>query len=195
MYARPLGDGAEIRPLEIWHAQEFLEHLDRGREFVNRYIPFGSRVTDVESARSLLRSHADKRAADSGSLHGIWLDGRLVGGLLFVRFDAAAGTCEIGCWLEPAGTGHGLVARGARVLIDWAFAERGMHRVEWHAASANTPSVNAARRLGMVREGVLRQSFPHRGVRHDMEVWAVLAPDWRATAPDAPEPDGSADPR
>ncbi|CAM5636603.1 hypothetical protein SVIOM342S_07753 [Streptomyces violaceorubidus] len=35
-----------------------------------------------------------------------------------------------------------------------------MHRVEWYASSANAPSVNAARRLGMMREGVLRESFP-----------------------------------
>lgn len=181
MYAIPLGDdGAELRPLEPWHAEEFLAHLERGREFITRHVPFGTGVVDTASARALLQSYADKRAADNGALHGLWLDGKLVGGLLFRIFDTATGVCEVGCWLEPAGTGRGLVTRGARVLIDWAFGERGMHRVEWHASSANTPSVNAARRLGMTREGVLRESFPYRGVRQDMEVWAVLAPEWRA---------------
>ncbi|CAM5726583.1 GNAT family N-acetyltransferase [Streptomyces fumanus] len=181
MYAISLGDdGAELRPLEPWHAEEFLAHMDRGREFITRHIPFGSTVTDTGSARDLLTSYAQKRAADSGSMHGLWLDGKLVGGLLFRVFDAATGVCEIGCWLEPAGTGKGLVTRGARVLIDWAFEERGMHRVEWYASSANTPSVNAARRLGMTREGVLRESYPYRGVRQNREVWAVLAPEWRA---------------
>jgi RimJ/RimL family protein N-acetyltransferase len=181
MYAKALGDdGAELRPLEPWHAEEFLAHMDRGREFITRHIPFGTQITDTGSARDLLTSYAQKRAADSGSLHGLWLDGKLVGGLLFRVFDAATGVCEIGCWLEPAGTGKGLVTRGARVLIDWAFEERGMHRVEWYASSANTPSVNTARRLGMTREGILRQSYPYRGVRQDREVWAVLAPEWRA---------------
>ncbi|MGW5123928.1 GNAT family N-acetyltransferase [Streptomyces sp. NPDC004069] len=180
MYAIPLGDdGAELRPLEPWHAEEFLAHLERGREFITRYIPFGAHATDVDSARGILQSYADRHAADSGFLHGLWLEGTLVGGLLFRVFDPATGTCEIGCWLEPAGTGRGLVTRGARVLIDWAFDERGMHRVEWHAAAANEASVNTARRLGLTREGVLRESFPHRGVRQDTEVWAVLAPEWR----------------
>ncbi|NEA48543.1 GNAT family protein [Streptomyces sp. SID10815] len=181
MYAISLGeDGARLRPLEPWHAEEFLAHLDRGREFITRHIPFGAHATDLDSARALLQAYADKHAAGTGFLHGLWLDGVLVGGLLFRIFGTASGTCEIGCWLEPAGTGRGLVARGARVLIDWAFEERGMHRVEWHASSANEPSVNAARRLGMTREGVLRQSVSYRGVRQDMEVWAVLAPEWRA---------------
>ncbi|MFF9410068.1 GNAT family N-acetyltransferase [Streptomyces anandii] len=182
MYAISLGDdGAELRPLEPWHAEEFLAHLNRGRAFITRHIPFGANVTDTDSARAVLQSYADKRAADSGFLHGLWLEGKLVGGLLFRVFDAAAGMCEAGCWLEPAGTGRGLVTRGARVLIDWAVEERGMHRVEWRVSSANEASIAVARRLGMSREGVLRESYPYRGVRQDTEIWAVLAPEWRAT--------------
>jgi len=181
MYAISLGDdGAELRPLESWHAEEFLAHLDRGREFVQQYIPFGSRAVDTDSARGLLQSYAEKKAADTGSLHGVWLDGKLVGGVLFRIFDAEQGTCEVGCWLEPAAAGRGLVTRAARVLIDWAVFERGIHRVEWYAATANEPSVNVARRLGMSREGVLRESYLHRGVRQDTEVWSVLAGEWRA---------------
>ncbi|MCM1971705.1 MULTISPECIES: GNAT family N-acetyltransferase [unclassified Streptomyces] len=181
MYAISLGDdGAELRPLEPWHAEDFLAHLERGRDFINQYIPFAAKATDPAGARAVLQRYADMRAADTGSLHGLWLDGKLVGGVLFLNFDAEAGNCEIGCWLEPAGTGRGLVTRASRVLLDWAFGERGMHRVEWHAASANTASVNVARRLGMTREGVQRESFPHRGVRLDMEIWAILAPEWPA---------------
>jgi len=67
------------------------------------------------------------------------------------------------------------------VLIDWAVLERGMHRVEWHAASGNTPSINVARRLGMRRDGVLRDSHLHKGERHDIEIWSLLAPEWHAT--------------
>jgi RimJ/RimL family protein N-acetyltransferase len=181
MYAISLGDdGAELRPLEPWHAEEFLAHLDRGREFITQHIPFGTNATDADSARAVLQSYADKRAADTGSLHGLWLRGKLVGGVLFRVFDAAGGTCEVGCWLEPAATGRGLVTRAMRVLIDWAVDERGIHRVEWHASSANTPSIDVARRLGMSRDGVLREHFPYRGVRQDTEVWSVLAPEWRA---------------
>ncbi|MER6090280.1 GNAT family N-acetyltransferase [Streptomyces bluensis] len=180
MYAISLGDdGAELRPLEPWHAEEFLAHLDRGREFIGQHIPFGAKATDVDSARELLQSYADKRAADTGSLHGLWLEGKLVGGVLFRIFDAANGTCEVGCWLEPAATGRGLITRAIRVLIDWAVDERGIHRVEWLASSANEPSINVARRLGMSRDGVLRQSYPYRGVRQDTEVWSILAPEWR----------------
>lgn len=181
MYAISLGDdGAELRPLEPWHAEEFLAHMDRGREFVGRYIALPDVATDLESSRSYLRSYAEKAAVDAGRIHGIWTDGTLVGGVLFRTMDLQHGTAEAGCWLEPSAVGRGLVTRAARVLIDWAVEQRGIHRVEWLVATANQPSIAVARRLGMTKEGVLREYFVYRGKRHDMEVWSVLAPEWRA---------------
>ncbi|MCX4639030.1 GNAT family N-acetyltransferase [Streptomyces sp. RPA4-5] len=180
MFAISLGDeGAELRPLEPWHAGEYLAHMDRGREYIGRYVSLPDRTTDLASTMAFLQTYADKAAADTGRLYGIWSDGVLVGGVLFVAFDVTSGTCEVGCWLEESAVGRGLITRAIRVLIDWAVEQRGMHRVEWIASSANTPSLNVAKRLGMVREGVQRESYPHRGVRHDMEVWSVLAPEWR----------------
>ncbi|GAA2999712.1 GNAT family N-acetyltransferase [Streptomyces fulvorobeus] len=181
MFAISLGDdGAELRPLESWQAQEFLHHMDRARELVDPWIPFAAAATDLESARALLQRYADSQAADTGRLYGIWLDGTLVGGVLFRTFEARTGNCEVGCWLEPAGEGRGLVTRAMHELIDWAVDVRGMHRVEWVASSANTRSVAVAKRLGMTRDGVRRESYPYRGQRHDSEIWSVLAPEWRA---------------
>ncbi|MEU7892507.1 GNAT family protein [Nonomuraea sp. NPDC049152] len=181
MFAISLGDGAELRPLEPWQAEEFLAHMDRGREYIGRYVGLPDATADLESARRWLQSYADKAAADTGRLYGIWLDGLLVGGVLFRVFDAGAGNCEAGCWLEPAAAGRGLVTRAARVIIDWAVLERGMHRVEWLVASENTPSINVAKRLGMSRDGVLREDNLYRGARQDTEIWSVLAPEWRSS--------------
>lgn len=181
MLARSLGDdGAELRSLEPWQAEEFLAHMDRARELVGRYIGLADAVTDVASSRAFLQGYAEKAIADIGRIYGIWTDGKLVGGVLFRVMDVVRGNAEAGCWLEPAAVGKGLVTRAARVIIDWAIEERGIHRVEWVAATDNEPSIAVARRLGMQKDGVLRENYPHRGVRYSMEVWSILAPEWRA---------------
>ncbi|MBT2445501.1 GNAT family N-acetyltransferase [Streptomyces sp. ISL-36] len=178
MFTLALGDHARLRPLEPWQAQEFLAHIDRARPSVDPWIPWATYSTDLDSAKASLQRYADRLAEDTGRIYGIWLDGTLVGGVMFTRFDNASGVCEIGCWLEKAGEGRGLVTRACRVLIDWAFRERGMSRVEWWVSAGNTRSIEAARRLGMTRDGVLRQRYPYRGVRHDSEVWSVLSEEW-----------------
>ncbi|PSK85030.1 RimJ/RimL family protein N-acetyltransferase [Murinocardiopsis flavida] len=180
MFAVPLGDGAELRQLEPWQAEEFYAHIDRGRAFIGRHVGLPDAAHDLDSARRWLQSYADKAAADTGRVYGVRLDGLLVGGVLFRDFNAAAGNCEAGCWLEPAAAGRGLATRAAEVIIDWAVRERGIHRVEWLVSAENTPSINVAKRLGMRREGVLRANYLYRGVRQDTEVWSVLAPEWHA---------------
>ncbi|MFB7631611.1 GNAT family N-acetyltransferase [Streptomyces sp. NPDC056149] len=181
MFTICLGDdGAELRRLEPWHAEEFLAHINRGREHIGQHIGMPDAVTDLVTSHSYLQAYAEKAAADAGRIYGIWTEGKLVGGVLFRTMDVVLGTAEAGCWLEPSAVGKGLVTRAARVIIDWAVEERGIHRVEWVVATANEASIAVARRLGMTKEGVLREVYPYRGKRHDMEVWSVLAPEWRA---------------
>jgi ribosomal-protein-serine acetyltransferase len=174
-----LGGGAELRPLEPWQAEEFLAHMDRARETVDPWIPWAGISADLPAATKTLQRYADRQAADTGRLFGIWLDGTLVGGVMFVAFDAGSGVAEVGCWLEPAGTGRGLVTKAIRVLIDWAFTTRGLHRVEWHCRPDNLASSAVAKRLGMTLDGRLRESYPWKGVRHDTEIWSILAPEWK----------------
>jgi RimJ/RimL family protein N-acetyltransferase len=181
MFSISLGDDdARLRPLQPWRAEEFLAHMDRGREFVGQHIGLADAVTDLASSRAFLHDYAQKAAADTGPLYWIWVAGTLVGGVMFRTMDVPRGNAEAGCWLEPSAAGRGLVTRAARVIIDWAVEERGIHRIEWFVATENQASIAVARRLGMTKDGVLREYYLHRGERHDVEVWSVLAPEWRA---------------
>ncbi|OKK03287.1 GCN5 family acetyltransferase [Streptomyces sp. CB03234] len=182
MFSLPLLDNARLCPLETWHAEEFAAHMARAVDHIRPWV--GQRfVTDsLEGARATLSRYAEWQAADGARLYGIRLDDTLVGGVMFTAFDAPSGTCEIGCWLEPAAEGNGLVTRACRALLDWAFLTRGMHRAEWHCRADNERSAAVAKRLGMALEGVRRESWPYDGTRHDTQIWAVLAHEWPAPA-------------
>ncbi|MER7035436.1 RimJ/RimL family protein N-acetyltransferase, partial [Streptomyces albidoflavus] len=50
MFTMSLGDdGAQLRPLEPWQAEEFLAHMDRARALVDPWIPFAAAATDLDS--------------------------------------------------------------------------------------------------------------------------------------------------
>ncbi|MCB5163962.1 GNAT family N-acetyltransferase [Streptomyces bambusae] len=181
MFSLPLRDGARLSPLELHHAEEFAAHLDRAREHIRPWVGASFVTEGVVGARGTLLRYAERQAADGARLFGIRdADGLLVGGVMFTAFDAAGGSCEVGCWLEPAAEGHGWVTDSCTLLVDWALAERGLHRAEWHCRADNGRSAAVAARLGMTLEGVHRETWPYDGVRYDSQVWAVLAPEWRA---------------
>lgn len=181
MFSYRLGDDADLRPLEPSHAHELLAAVDAARQHLAEWTVLATRVVDLASARALLQHFADLHARDAGRYLGIWLHGTLVGGVLFRSFDTRTGVCEVGAWLVPTGQGRGLVTQALRHMIDWAIRERGMHRVELRASPANARGRAIAPRLGMTREGMLRGAFVLNGMRHDSEVWSVLAQEWCTT--------------
>jgi ribosomal-protein-alanine N-acetyltransferase len=75
--------------------------------------------------------------------------------------------------------GRGLVTEAARAVIDTAFsAYPKLNRIRAMADSRNVGSLRVMKKLGMVREGVLRQN---RVVRDEFidEVWyGVLRSEW-----------------
>ncbi|MBB5872735.1 RimJ/RimL family protein N-acetyltransferase [Allocatelliglobosispora scoriae] len=192
--AQPLTDRAVLRPLLPWHADEFLAHLDRAREHIAPWVGQSFVAVDLESATAVLQRYADGHAKHGGGIHGIWLDGTLVGGVMVVHLDTATGICELGCWLEPAAVGRGLITKAAAKLLDWVVRERGVQRVEWQTVAGNEPSNRVAQRLGMRLDGVMRSAVPGRSgstERKDLQIWSILADEWFARTPQA-EPDRAA---
>ena len=179
MFATTIAPGAELRPLEPWQAEEFAAHMDRARDHIRSRVGTLFVSDDVAGARVTLQSYADGAAQDGQRIYGIWLNGTLVGGVIFVNFSVANGTCELGCWLEPDAEGRGLITAACRALLSWAFEVRGVHRAEWHCRTDNPRSSAVAQRLGMSLDGVLRESWLRDGEFHDMQVWAVLDREWR----------------
>lgn len=180
MLVYPLTDNAEMRALEPWRAAEFAEFIERYRGHLAPWLPWAKALTDVEGTRAWLQRYADEQARDGGRIYGIWLGGELVGGTLFRVFEPRFGVAEIGVWLSPEATGRGLITLAATRMIEWVFEERGMNRVEWRCLPSNERSVAAAKRLGMTLDGVMREGFPYDGVAHDVQVWSLLAREWRA---------------
>jgi ribosomal-protein-alanine N-acetyltransferase len=88
----------------------------------------------------------------------------------------------IGEWGAAFGSqfwGTGLFEAAAKLLFDFLFDEVGLHRLEARASVQNGRANGAARKMGSVPEGVVRQGLVCRGQHHDQLMWSLLAEDWR----------------
>ena len=138
---------ARLSDLEPWHAEQ-LAGLFRahGSDFYD-WLPWEG-FEDVEGARGFLESFATGRGEGSRRLYGIWVDDELVGGTLFPSINARSRTAEAGVFLAASARGRGIVTRAVAAMLDWAFVDRGLHRVEWRCAPGNHASRRVAERLG-----------------------------------------------
>ena len=184
-------DDARIADLEPWHAEQLAALLRAHGPDFYEWLPWEG-FEQVDAAHGFLEGFAKSRGETGRRIFGIWVDDELVGCTLFPSINARSGTGEIGVLIAGPARGRGIVTRAVAAMLDWAFAERGLHRIEWRCAPANEPSRRIAQRLGFTHEGTLREVFPVRDQRQDLEVWGLLAREWRGLAglPGLPAPPG-----
>ncbi|MGD2177465.1 MAG: GNAT family protein [Anaerolineae bacterium] len=80
------------------------------------------------------------------------------------------------------GQGYGYEA--AELGLTFAFDEMNLHRVTGTVFSYNERSIAMVERLGFRREGTFREFLERDGKRHDMLLYGLLRPEWKARQQD-----------
>jgi RimJ/RimL family protein N-acetyltransferase len=120
------------------------------------------------------------RIAELPWLRFILYDGdELAGMSCFINADEARGTVEIGnTYYRPGLRGTGFNRRAKAMMLDRAF-DCAMRRVEFRVDRRNGRSQAAMKKLGAVREGVLRADrITWTGHVRDTVLFAILKDEW-----------------
>lgn len=145
-----------------------------------RYLPVPQPYTRADAERFI----AGQVLLDR-EVHPAWVieqEGTGIGGInLRFYFDHHVG--EMGYSLAHSYWGQGLTTEAAHAVMDTAFAAYpSLYRIRAMADERNLGSLRVMEKLGMVREGTLRQNRLLRGEYID-EVWCgVLRPEWEANS-------------
>lgn len=101
-------------------------------------------------------------------------------GAVSLHIDRAHAHGEIGYWIGTEHWGQGYATEAARALVAYAFDRLGLHRVQARHFLRNPSSGRVMQKLGMQREGILRDAYVRWGRFESVAVYAVLAPEWSA---------------
>ena len=104
---------------------------------------------------------------------------RLVGGIRLEERDAVHRAADFGYTLDRAYWNRGIATEAARGLLDTAFRTLGYHRVWATCDTRNHASRRVLEKLGLRREGELRQDTIRRGAWTDTYLYAILKDEWR----------------
>ena len=135
-------------------------------------------IVEMEEAYELIDYMAESYATERQVRWGIEhrADAKIVGscGFVWLRPHSA----EIGYDLAKAYWGQGIMHEALTALLDYAFGDLGLKRVEALVMPQNARSKKLLGRLGFTHEGTLREYDHFKGASHDMEMHAILAHDY-----------------
>jgi ribosomal-protein-serine acetyltransferase len=174
-----LPSGASLRLFEESDADELFALTDRNRAHLGAWLPWVPATGSPEDSLGFIRM-ARRQVGDNDGLQlALVRDGAIVGVAGYHRIDWANRATSIGYWLSADAQGRGTMTEAVRALVDHAFGNWGLERVEIAAAVDNARSRAIPERLGFTPEGVRRRAERVGDRWVDHAVYAMLAADWR----------------
>lgn len=175
-----IGDGASVAPLALSDADEVFALVDTNRDHLRPWMPWIGATASPGDTRSFIQSAIDQRARNDGYQCAIRQDGAIVGVIGHHRIDWPNRLTSLGYWLAADQQGKGIMTRACSALIDFAFEELSLNRVEISAAVGNRRSLAVIERLGFLEEGVRREAEWVHDRFLDLRCFAVLREQWAA---------------
>jgi RimJ/RimL family protein N-acetyltransferase len=107
--------------------------------------------------------------------------GVLCGGI-GLQVDADHRRAELGYWIGVPYWGNGYATEAARAMVEYGFEILGLQRIFASYVPRNVASGNVLRKIGMRQEGYLRSHILKWGEFLDLEMYGMLAADWRSAS-------------
>jgi ribosomal-protein-alanine N-acetyltransferase len=164
-----------LRPPTDRDRDEFLAAMRSSRRLHRPWL--SPPTTDAAYDRWLARVGDERHAPhlacrrEDGAIVGYFSVSQIIRGPLQSAF--------LGYGAVAAHAGHGYMGEGLALVLQHAFTQLRLHRLEANIQPANAPSIALVRRGGFVREGLSERYLKIGGRWRDHERWAIRAEQWR----------------
>ena len=121
------------------------------------------------------------RNAGTAYQFGLFIDQQVAGEVNLnnvVRGAMQSGT--IGYWIDQRHAGHGYVGEGVVLLLQHAFEQLGLHRIEICIVPRNQHSRRVVEKLGIRDEGVAERYLEINGTWEDHVRYGITLEEWTA---------------
>ena len=133
----------------------YVELAEENKEYLSEWLAWPRFCTTQDDFSEFVKNSLHKYADGRAMICVIEYHGEIVGNAGFNTINQNLKKVEIGYWIGKRYQGNGIITRVCRYLIDYAFTNLDMEKVQIAAAEGNGPSRAVCERLGLKLEGIL----------------------------------------
>ncbi|NIR49033.1 GNAT family N-acetyltransferase [candidate division KSB1 bacterium] len=178
MFTYELDNQTELRQLREQHTDELFALTDKNRAHLRRWLPWLDRIESKANTENFIKSSLEQFRMDNGLETGIWFRNSLVGVIGYHWIDWENRITSIGYWLDESHQGQGLITRACQTMVDHAFKELKLNRIEIRCATKNQKSRAIPERLGFREEGIIKEAEWLYDHFVDHVLYGLVAHEW-----------------
>ena len=182
-FTKIAGERVALRRFDLADLAEFVGYRSSAQvaRFQSWDAPY-SRDDGERFIRQMMHRHPDTAGEWFQFAVVLRQAGQLIGDCAAMPHAGDPRQCEIGFTIAPEYQGHGYATEAAGMMVGYLFAGRGKHRITASCDARNAASVAVLERLGMRREGHLRESTWAKGEWTDDLIYGLLRDEWDSRA-------------
>lgn len=148
-------------------------------EYVCRYLYDAEPFTSFDEAKQLISVFGNK---DNGVINRWIIMDKVtktrMGTCGYMFWDKFNNSIEIGYDLQEEFCGKGIMIEALRAIINKAFTEKGINRIQAITYIENKKSCNLLEKIGFSKEGIIREKHYFRGKYYDHFCYSLLKNEW-----------------
>ncbi|AXA34774.1 GNAT family N-acetyltransferase [Francisella adeliensis] len=150
----------------------YFKLIKENATYLERWLPWVSSYKSEQDSTLFIRKSLHDYADGKSMVCAIWFNNELVGNASFNSINHSLKKVEIGYWVKESAQGSGIITRVCNKLIDIAFNELKMQKVQISVAVENLASRAVCKRLGMKLEGIISNAENLNGQIVDHAIYA-----------------------
>lgn len=155
-------------------AARYVELIENDVEYIGQWMQWPYICNTEDAFKDFIKSSLHKYVDGKSMNFAIEYKGEIVGNCGFNSINQTIKSAEIGYWLGKDYQGNGIMTRACQFLINYAFTELGMTKVQISAAKENSASRAVCERLGLTLEGIITQKEKIQERILDHAVYGIL---------------------
>jgi len=175
MFSKQITQDAYLKPLCSEDSEPLFELTDQNRDHLREWLPWVDATKSSKDTAAFIRLMEEHFHRTGCITAGIWYSGKISGVVGQNKIDPEHQNTSLGYWLGKEFQGKGLVTAACAHLIEHAFENKELERVEIRCAPNNLKSRSVAERLGFSLEGELRNAEKLYGTYVNHCVYSLLA--------------------
>ena len=168
-----------IRFLDELDAEALCDLNIRNRDFFKEYsILREDNYYTIEWQRESLSKCLKQRENDEKYSFGIYIKDteQLIGDISLFKIERGpAECCMVGYALDKQFNGNGYMTEAIRLVVQFAFNELSLHRIEAGAMPNNIGSITVLEKAGFCKEGIARKNVKINGKWKDHQMLAIIS--------------------
>ena len=133
------------------------------------------------AAETWIRSHSEGFASGALLSFAVTLRDRedLIGAISLMNLAPDLRMMEMGFWIGTGYWNRGYCTEAGVAVLDYGFSDLKLNRIHGHCLKRNPASGRVMEKIGMVREGCLRQHMRKWDVLEDIVLYGILNSEWK----------------